>query len=101
MDKLLLCVPNAQAQVQIDSVRVLNRNLQKLNVFPLTSHGGGALRYDGTILNVTEPRASRCKVYKNTFHQNHFSITFFFYIKLDNTLFSCFYAYRIFFDIFT
>lgn len=26
----------------------------------LTSHGGGALRYDGTILNVTEPRASRC-----------------------------------------
>lgn len=26
----------------------------------LTSHGGGALRYDGTILKVTDPRASRC-----------------------------------------
>lgn len=27
----------------------------------LTSHGGGALLYEGTILNVTEPRASRWK----------------------------------------
>lgn len=25
----------------------------------LTSQGGGALRYDGTILKVTDPRASR------------------------------------------
>lgn len=25
-----------------------------------TSQGGGALLYDGTILNVTDPRASRC-----------------------------------------
>lgn len=25
-----------------------------------TSHGGGALLYEGTILNVTDPRASRC-----------------------------------------
>lgn len=30
----------------------------------LTSHGGGALRYDGTILNVTDPRASRWKLIK-------------------------------------
>lgn len=27
----------------------------------LTSHGGGALLYEGTILNVTDPRASRCE----------------------------------------
>ena len=26
-----------------------------------TSQGGGALRYDGTILKVTDPRASRCR----------------------------------------
>lgn len=27
-----------------------------------TSQGGGALLYDGTILKVTDPRASRCKL---------------------------------------
>lgn len=30
------------------------------SILILTSHGGGALRYEGTILNVTEPRASLC-----------------------------------------
>lgn len=30
----------------------------------LTSQGGGALRYDGTILKVTDPRASRWKFNK-------------------------------------
>lgn len=41
-----------------------------------TSQGGGALRYDGTILNVTDPRASLCnkhryyRIYYNYCTQN-------------------------------
>lgn len=30
-------------------------------LYLFTSHGGGAFRYDGIILNVTDPRVSRCK----------------------------------------
>lgn len=34
-------------------------------LFIFTSHGGGALLYEGTILNVMDPRASRCKMIIN------------------------------------
>lgn len=37
----------------------ITRKYVQIQSSVLTSHGGGALLYDGTILNVTEPRASR------------------------------------------
>lgn len=58
------------------------------HIWIFTSHGGGAFRYDGIILNVTDPRASRCKHTQKKMNRDK--------LEIENSITSTSYASSIF-----